>query len=51
MIEVCGQQIPSGIEMLRTGGTYVIGGLVNPNAMLKIDGNSIQENVDHKGYT
>ena len=43
VIEVCGQPsvIPSGIEMLRTGGIYVIGGLVNPDAMLTLDGNSI----------
>ena len=43
VIEVCGQPsvIPTGIEMLRTGGTYVIGGLVSPDAMLTIDGNSI----------
>ena len=27
--------------MLRTGGIYVIGGLVNPDAMLTLDGNSI----------
>ena len=27
--------------MLRTGGIYVIGGLVNPDAMLTLDGNII----------
>jgi len=43
VIEVCGypEVIPSGIQMLRTGGRYVLGGLVNPNAMVSIDANLI----------
>lgn len=42
-IEVCGYPdvVPVGIRMLRTGGRYVIGGLVNPNANFSIDGNDI----------
>ncbi len=42
-IEVCGHPsvVATGIEMLRTGGRYIIGGLVNPKAELKIDGNLI----------
>jgi putative phosphonate catabolism associated alcohol dehydrogenase len=41
VIEVCGSPnvIPHGIEMLRTGGTYVLGGVVNPNAMVILDAN------------
>ena len=31
--------IPSGIQMVRTGGRYVLGGLVNPNANVTIDAN------------
>ena len=42
-IEVCGypEAVPAGIRMLRTGGCYVIGGLVNPDATFEIDGNLI----------
>ena len=42
-IEVCGHPgvVATGIEMLRTGGRYIIAGLVNPNADLTIDGNTI----------
>jgi putative phosphonate catabolism associated alcohol dehydrogenase len=42
-IEVCGHPgvVATGIDMLRTGGRYIIGGLVNPNADLAIDGNLI----------
>jgi putative phosphonate catabolism associated alcohol dehydrogenase len=41
VIEVCGnpEVIPVGIEMLRTGGTYVLGGVVNPQAMVTLDAN------------
>ncbi len=41
VIEVCGapEVIPLGIEMLRTGGTYVLGGVVNPQAMVTLDAN------------
>jgi putative phosphonate catabolism associated alcohol dehydrogenase len=41
VLEVCGvsEVIPLGIEMLRIGGTYVLGGVVNPNARVTIDAN------------
>ena len=41
VIELCGypEVIPSGIQMVRTGGSYVLGGLVNPNANVTIDAN------------
>ena len=43
VIEVCGVQdvIPSGLAMLRTGGRYVLGGLVNPDAHVTIDANVV----------
>ena len=43
VIELCGDPgvIPAGIEMLRTGGRYVLGGLVNPDAFVQIDANKI----------
>jgi alcohol dehydrogenase len=41
VIEVCGvpDVIPAGLRMLRTGGRYVLGGLVNPGANVTIDAN------------
>ena len=41
VIEVCGVPgvIPQGLQMLRTGGRYVLGGLVNPDANVMIDAN------------
>jgi putative phosphonate catabolism associated alcohol dehydrogenase len=41
VIEVCGvpDVIPQGMQMLRTGGRYVLGGLVNPDANVTIDAN------------
>jgi putative phosphonate catabolism associated alcohol dehydrogenase len=41
VIEVCGapEVIPQGLQMLRTGGRYVLGGLVNPEANVMIDAN------------
>ena len=41
VIEVCGvpDVIPQGLQMLRVGGRYVLGGLVNPNANVTIDAN------------
>ena len=41
MIEVCGVPgvIPQGLQMLRAGGRYVLGGLVNPDAHVTIDAN------------
>lgn len=43
VIEVCGDPavIPAGIDMLRTGGTYVLGGVVNPGAAVTLDANRI----------
>ena len=43
VMELCGypEVIPSGIQMLRTGGRYVLGGLVNPDAFVRIDANQI----------
>ncbi len=43
VIEVCGvpEVVRSGLAMLRTGGRYVLGGLVNPNADVTIDANLI----------
>ena len=43
VIEVCGvpEVIPQGLQMLRTGGRYVLGGLVNPNANVTIDANTL----------
>ena len=41
VIELCGdpEVIPAGIQYLRTGGRYVLGGLVNPDAFVRIDAN------------
>ncbi|MBM3951124.1 MAG: zinc-binding dehydrogenase [Rhodospirillales bacterium] len=43
VIEVCGspEVIPSGLKMVRVGGRYVLGGLVNPEAYVRIDANLI----------
>jgi putative phosphonate catabolism associated alcohol dehydrogenase len=43
VIEVCGvpEVIPQGLQMLRTGGRYVLGGLVNPGADVTIDANML----------
>ncbi len=43
VIEVCGYPsvIPAGIQMLRTGGHYVLGGVVNPDSFVNIDVNQI----------
>ncbi len=43
VMEVCGvpSVVPTGIHMLRIGGRYVIGGLVNPDAHFSLDGNEI----------
>ncbi len=45
-IEVCGipDAVPLGIRMLRIGGRYVIGGLVNPGSTFTLDGNQILRN-------
>ncbi|MSO94059.1 MAG: hypothetical protein EXQ86_11755 [Rhodospirillales bacterium] len=41
VIEVCGvpDVIPQGLQMLRVGGRYTLGGLVNPDANVTIDAN------------
>lgn len=43
VIEVCGvaHVVQLGIDLLRVGGIYVLGGLVNPQAMVTIDANLI----------
>jgi len=43
VIEVCGvpDVIPQALEMLRIGGRYVLGGLVNPEANVTIDANML----------
>lgn len=43
IIEVCGvpEVIPQGLQMLRVGGRYVLGGLVNPGADVTIDANML----------
>lgn len=43
VIELCGypEVIPAGIQYLRVGGRYVLGGLVNPDAFVRIDANQI----------
>ena len=43
VMEVCGlaSVVPTGIHMLRVGGRYIIGGLVNPNDEFSVDGNEI----------
>ena len=43
VIEVCGEPsvVPAGLAMLRIGGRYTLGGLVNPNANVTIDANVI----------
>jgi len=40
-IEVCGsaRAIPFGLDVLRTGGTYVLAGVVNPGAEVTLDAN------------
>ena len=42
-VEVCGipDAVPAGIGMLRTGGRYVIAGLVNPGSDFTLDGHDI----------
>ena len=43
VVEVCGhpEVIPAGIQFLRTGGRYVLGGVVNPDSFVNIDVNQI----------
>ena len=46
VIEVCGAAgvVPAGVRMLRVGGTYVLAGLVNPEAYFRLDGNLLVRN-------
>ncbi len=41
VIEVCGtpEVIPAGMQFLRTGGRYVLAGVVNPESFVRIDAN------------
>lgn len=41
VIEVCGAAavIPAGLGYLRTGGRYVLGGVVNPGSLVQLDAN------------
>lgn len=41
VLEVCGSPavIPSGLAIVRTGGCYVLGGVVNPDSFVRIDAN------------
>lgn len=43
VIEVTGnpQVVPVGVDLLRTGGRYVLGGLVNPGSLFQLDGNDL----------
>lgn len=43
VVEACGQHavVAEGIELLRTGGAYVLAGLVHPGPTLAIDGESL----------
>ena len=43
VIELCGhpEVIPAGIQYLRIGGQYVLGGVVNPDSYVNIDVNQI----------
>ena len=42
-LEVCGVPgvVPAGIRMLRTGGRYVLAGLINPDSNFTLDGNDL----------
>ena len=43
VIEVCGEAeaLPLGLDMVRTGGTYVLAGLVSPGAHVTLDAHKI----------
>ena len=43
VLEVCGvaSVVPAGIRMLRTGGRYVLAGVVNPGSSFTLDGNDL----------
>ena len=46
VIEVCGEAavIPAGLQMLRVGGRYTLGGIVTPHADVTIDANLLVKN-------
>lgn len=46
VIEVCGSAavIPAGLQMLRVGGRYILGGLVSPGANVAFDANVLVKN-------
>jgi alcohol dehydrogenase len=41
VIEVCGypEVIPAGLQFVRIGGRYTLGGVVNPNSFVRFDAN------------
>jgi threonine dehydrogenase-like Zn-dependent dehydrogenase len=43
VIEVCGNPavVPIGVDLLRVGGRYTLGGLVNPGAAFTLDGDDL----------
>jgi threonine dehydrogenase-like Zn-dependent dehydrogenase len=36
--------VPAGVGMLRVGGRYTLGGLVNPDSTFQLDGNDLVRN-------
>lgn len=48
-IEVCGvaQAVPAGLKMLRTGGRYVMAGLVSPGSAVTLEGNDLVRRMLH----
>jgi len=49
VIEVCGvaEAIPLGLDMVRTGGTYVLAGMVSPGADVTLDAHRIVRKMIH----
>jgi threonine dehydrogenase-like Zn-dependent dehydrogenase len=49
VIEVCGvaEAIPLGLDMVRTGGTYVLAGMVSPGAHVALDAHCIVRKMIH----
>lgn len=43
VIEVCGapEAVAVGLDLVRTGGTFVLAGMVSPGAMITVDANKI----------
>jgi threonine dehydrogenase-like Zn-dependent dehydrogenase len=48
-MEVCGvaEAIPLGLDMVRTGGTYVLAGMVSPGAHVALDAHCIVRKMIH----